>query len=76
MGAFSLNAIESPAKRFNTEHEEAARLGISVRTLQSWRAKGTGPAYLKLGRAVRYQPEVTDAWLQSRQRRSTADTGE
>ena len=29
-------------------------LGLSVRTLQVWRQKGTGPGYHKLGAAVRY----------------------
>ncbi len=65
----------SPARRLNTEREEAERIGVSVRTIQSWRTKGTGPEFLKLGRAVRYNPRSTDEWLASRVRTSTADRG-
>ena len=37
-----------------TEHEVAARLGLSVATLRAWRLKRKGPRYVRLGRAVRY----------------------
>ena len=37
-----------------TELEAAARLGLKVATLRAWRHQGRGPAYLRLGRAVRY----------------------
>lgn len=40
------------------EHEAAAALGISARSLQRWRVRGLGPSFVKLGRgaksAVRY----------------------
>ena len=36
--------------------EEAARfLRISIRTLQAWRTRKVGPAYVLLGRLVRYR---------------------
>ena len=34
--------------------QAAEYLGISVQTLRNWRSKRRGPAYLKLGRCVRY----------------------
>jgi predicted DNA-binding transcriptional regulator AlpA len=37
------------------ENQAAEFLGLSVRTLQSWRVRGTGPRYTKIGRSVRYQ---------------------
>lgn len=37
------------------EWRAAEMLGISVRTLQTWRLRGGGPQYLKLGRSVRYR---------------------
>lgn len=33
----------------------ARRLGVSPFTLRAWRRQGRGPAYMKLGRAVRYR---------------------
>jgi predicted DNA-binding transcriptional regulator AlpA len=41
-----------------TESEAAARLGLKVATLRAWRNQGRGPAYVRLGRAIRYL--VTD----------------
>jgi excisionase family DNA binding protein len=52
-----------PLRRRLTEREAAAELGISFRTLQQWRVRGIGPAFLKLGRAVRYDAEALEAWL-------------
>jgi predicted site-specific integrase-resolvase len=43
------------------EKQAAAMLGVSMKTLQAWRFQGKGPAYCKLGRAVRYLPQdLTD----------------
>lgn len=36
------------------EKEAAKMVGVSVRTLQAWRQKGTGPNYIKLGTKVAY----------------------
>jgi predicted site-specific integrase-resolvase len=33
----------------------AKRWGISFRTLQRWRWKGTGPPYIKIGGRIRYR---------------------
>jgi hypothetical protein len=61
----------TPIKALHDEKREAARLGFSVRTLQQWRLKGGGPPYLKIGSAVRYNPEAVDAWLSERTRSNT-----
>ena len=42
----------------------AAMLDIPEHTLAQWRSRGTGPAYIKVGRHVRYRWSVVDAWLQ------------
>src|SRR4051794_5525533 len=36
------------------EREVAELLGVSSRTLQCWRREGQGPAFTRLGKAVRY----------------------
>jgi excisionase family DNA binding protein len=48
-----------------TESEAAARLGLKVATLRAWRNQGRGPAYLRLGRAIRYLTTDIDEFLQS-----------
>ena len=52
----------------NLTTKQAARLlGLSVSTLNKWRCYGTGPRFLKLGRAVRYRRPDLDAFISDRQ---------
>jgi excisionase family DNA binding protein len=48
------------AKSTLTDIEVASRLGVSRFTVRSWRLKGVGPRFLKMGRAVRYRPQDVD----------------
>ena len=48
-----------------TETEAATRLGLKVATLRAWRNQGRGPAYVRLGRAIRYLSTDLDDFLQS-----------
>ena len=50
------SSFASSDKRTLTDVEVAARLGVSRFTVRSWRLKGLGPRFLKMGRAVRYRP--------------------
>lgn len=58
------SATPALEKRTLTDVEVAARLGVSRFTVRSWRLKGLGPRFLKMGRAVRYRPEDVDAYEQ------------
>ena len=56
------------------EAEAAEIVGVSVRTLQTWRVEGRGPKYAKLGlRAVRYDKDLLEDWLRKRTVQSTAE---
>ncbi|MGE3341875.1 MAG: helix-turn-helix transcriptional regulator [Vicinamibacterales bacterium] len=55
-----------------TEIEAAARLGLKVATLRAWRSQGRGPAYLRLGRAIRYLTTDINDFLQSHRQVPTA----
>lgn len=52
--------------------EAADYLGLSKSQLNKLRCQGGGPAYLKLGAAVRYDKSALDAWLASKLRTSTS----
>lgn len=41
---------------FFTERSLAKHWNISPRTLQRWRANGTGPRHVRIGDSVRYRP--------------------
>jgi len=45
------------------EQEEAQELGVTVRTLRHWRARGEGPPYIKIGRSVYYPVTASLVWL-------------
>jgi len=45
---------------------------VSPRTLQRWRMTGEGPAYVKLGRMVRYEQSALDAFKSANRRKSTS----
>jgi excisionase family DNA binding protein len=56
-----------------TQKEAARRLGISTRTLERYRVTGTGPAFTRLGKLVRYRPEDLAEFVNSNRRRSTSE---
>lgn len=46
-------------------------LGVTPRTLESWRTEGRGPSYLRLGHhTVRYDLNDVLAWLRERREAS------
>lgn len=48
-----------------TEKQIAALIGVSVRTLQSWRRRGAGPRSVKMGtRLVRYWRSDVLSWIE------------
>jgi hypothetical protein len=56
------------------EGEAATVLAIEVTTLRRWRWAGTGPRFVKIGAAVRYDPADLAAFIEAGRRRSTSDT--
>ena len=75
---------EEPAGRPIPEHpsslllpaEVALILGVSRRTLEGWRLRGGGPAFVLISaRACRYRRSVLEEWITARARKSTSDPG-
>ena len=54
-----------------TTNDLASLLGIHPQTLADWRVDKRGPAWVRVGRTVRYSPDVVAAWLDAQ----TADVG-
>jgi excisionase family DNA binding protein len=55
------------------EKQVSRDLNLSIRTLQRWRVEGKGPAFVRLGRAVRYPKDELEAFLKQSLRRSTSE---
>jgi excisionase family DNA binding protein len=60
-------------RRTLTTSQASAYTGISVSTLEKRRVYGGGPAFLKLGRSVRYRIQDLDAFLDEHGYRSTSE---
>ena len=62
-------------KKLMREHEAAARLGLKVATLRRWRWSCRGPPFVKIGAAVRYDPDDIESFIEAGRRSSTSDPG-
>ena len=51
--------------------EAANYLGLQSSTLEAWRCRGGGPAFVKLGRLVRYRHADLDAFIEDRVQTNT-----
>jgi hypothetical protein len=64
-GTISMHAAISSTDRdpLLTEVQSAEVLNLSMRTLQAWRTRRTGPSFVRAGRAIRYRRSDLDAWV-------------
>jgi predicted DNA-binding transcriptional regulator AlpA len=56
-----------------TAKEAAKLLKVSLSWLAKARMRGDGPAYVKVGRSIRYAETALIQWTKSRQRLSTSE---
>jgi hypothetical protein len=57
--------MSDPLENYTSEHTAAPKLNQTVRTLRSWRRRGIGPAWIKVGRLVYYPNAGIAQWLKS-----------
>ncbi|MCZ6770495.1 MAG: helix-turn-helix domain-containing protein [Proteobacteria bacterium] len=65
----------SSLPRLLKEQEAAEILNMEVSTLRKWRWAGDGPKFIKIGAAVRYDPQALKDYIAERVRTSTSDVG-
>jgi hypothetical protein len=62
-----MSALPIVPENLMDDKAAAEKLGLSPSTLRSWRCRGVGPAFVKLGRgkkaAVRYHPRDLDRFI-------------
>ena len=58
---------------FMTTREAAAYMGLKDNTLEIWRLRGTGPKFVKFGRAVRYRIADLEKYIEGQIRQSTSE---
>jgi hypothetical protein len=59
------NRVEPRIKYLN-DVEAAEIADMSPQTFRNWRFQGRGPAYIKVGRSVRYSLTDLISWLEGR----------
>jgi Helix-turn-helix domain len=64
-----------PGHGLLNERQAAELLNVRVATLRRWRWAGKGPAFLKIGGAVRYNLAELDRFVAAARRTSTSDPG-
>lgn len=69
-----MNSVNLRRPRLRTV-AAAAYTGLAKSTLEKMRVRGDGCPFIRIGRAVLYDPDDLDAWLASNRRRSTSDHG-
>ena len=62
-----------PSFKLHTPDEAAHILKVSGSWLAKARMRGDGPAYIKMGRSIRYAEAALLQWMKSRQRLSTSE---
>ena len=55
--------VDGRMERMATPRDLAEVLGVPEHTLAQWRSQGKGPAYVKVGRYVRYDWSDVKRWI-------------
>ncbi len=53
--------------------ETADLLHVSLKTLATWRLRGFGPAFIKVGHRIAYRPQDLQQFIEQNVRRSTSE---
>jgi excisionase family DNA binding protein len=65
-----------PSNRPKLRTRDAAHYtGLAKSTLEKLRVRGGGCPFIRIGRAVLYDPDDLDRWLTANRRKSTSDNG-
>lgn len=65
---------QAPSEALFTQKTVAAVFGLTEAWCERMRWCGGGPAFVKLGRSVRYRKSDLVAWINSREMKSTTPT--
>jgi predicted DNA-binding transcriptional regulator AlpA len=67
--------MQNHTNNFLNTPQTADFLGLKPGTLEVWRVQGKGPAFVKLGHAVRYRIDDLENWIDKRTRQNTSQSG-
>lgn len=67
-----MTPVETIEDRYVDEDFAAEFYGLKPQTMAAWRLRGTGPAFHKIGRLVRYKMSELARYAESRRCENTA----
>lgn len=68
-----MSAAAQAGKSFIKSAELARRLNRARNTIEHWRQRGYGPAYVRVAQAILYDEAVVEAWIAENTHESTAE---
>lgn len=71
-GNVFMNSISVDPDCLLTEGQTGELINVPVRTLQTWRLRGGGPPFVKLGRSIRYRRWNLIRWIEEHTMNSTS----
>ena len=69
-GATAVSVPPALPGRLLSAQDVAALLQVPVKTIYQWRSQGDGPAHIKVGRHLRFDPEDVALWIEGRKAQS------
>jgi predicted DNA-binding transcriptional regulator AlpA len=60
----------TPVEKLLKSTDLSELIDVPLKTLADWRARGTGPTYVRVGQQVRYRPADVERWLEEQTARS------
>ncbi|HOE11970.1 MAG TPA: helix-turn-helix domain-containing protein [bacterium] len=67
-------SVSNPDLTLLKQREASKIIGVSPRTMELWRRRGTGPRFAQLTRrSIRYDPADLRDWLESSKRNPTVE---
>ena len=67
-----MTELARPPATLMSVEQAADFLGLAVSTLNKWRCYGDGPAFIKMGRSVRYRITDLNEYVENRLAESTS----
>jgi len=67
-----ISALPTDPDALLTEVQVGELFGLSIRTLQAWRARRAGPPFVQVGRAIRYRRSDLIDWINANTMGSSA----
>lgn len=61
------------SKKYIKSAELARRLGLQRNTIEHWRRRKYGPAFLRIGQCIYYDEAIVNAWVEQNTHTCTAE---